>query len=243
MCAGIVCIIFFAFACQGASIVRVPFVGCPSDGQTGPVDAPKGADKVVQLDAGIAQKLAYYQAEYAPAVLAPRGWYCFGAYGSNGAFLLVAPQPIKGDDLLLSPERGPTGPAVQAGVSSGETSGRFEVARIIARVFPKERAFVRNIIKEGIEPASDFPFGPYPNDKLTYRGDRIVEYQTPPRSEGLGTISRLKANDYPINGVAILRGPPDLILLAVRLPSEMHDLTSQIVQQVERDNAERRPAR
>jgi hypothetical protein len=129
------------------------------------------------------------------------------------------------------------GPAIQVAEISGETSGRFEVARVIARIFPARKAFVQSVIKEGTEPASEFPYGPYPKDKLTIRSDRIVEYQTPPRSEGLGTISRLQTNDYPIDGVAILQGQtPDLLVLTVRLPSDMNDLTLHIIQQIERDN-------
>jgi hypothetical protein len=70
---------------------------------------------------------------------------------------------------------------------SGEMSGRFSVAQVIARIFPKQIEFTERVIKEGTEPASDFPFGPYPKDKLTYRSDRVVEFRTPPHSEGLGT--------------------------------------------------------
>jgi hypothetical protein len=55
---------------------------------------------------------------------------------------------------------------------------------------------------------------------------------------------RLQASDYPIDGVAILHGDtPDLLLLTVRLPAEMHDLASHIIRQVEHDYAERRPTR
>jgi hypothetical protein len=80
------------------SDVQVPFVGCEADGQVGAVAAPKKAEKVVKIDAGMAQRLAYYKAEYSPGVLAPRGWYCFGTYGSNGSSLFVSPQLIKRDD-------------------------------------------------------------------------------------------------------------------------------------------------
>jgi hypothetical protein len=59
---------------------------------------------------------------------------------------------------------------------SGETSGRFQVARVIARVFPTQKAFADGVIKEGIELASDFPFGPYPTDTLKYHGDVTVEF-------------------------------------------------------------------
>jgi len=223
---------------QGAPVVRVPFVGCKSDGQTGPLDAPKSAWKAVRIDASVAARLAYYGTGSASGVPAPRGWYCFGTYGSAGSTLFVTPQPIKRDDLFSSTWRGITGPAVQVAGVEGGTSGRFEVARVIARVFPAYKAFVEGVIKEGLEPASHFPFGPFPNDKLIYRGDRIVEYQTPPRAEGLGTMSRLLASDDPIDGVAILQGQtPDLLLVSVRLPPDMSTLTSHIIQQVERDRA------
>jgi hypothetical protein len=190
------------------------------------------------MDARAAKRLAYYRAEDAPGVLAPRGWYCFGAYGSNGSFLYVTPQPIKRDDLFSTTWGGFTGPAIQASKTYGGTSGRFEVAKVIARVFPARKAFVENVLKQAMAPASDYPFAPFPKDSLIFKSDRIVEYQTPPRSEGLGTISRLQASDYPISGVAILQGEePDLLFLAVRLPPGMNDLALPIIQQVEGDDA------
>jgi hypothetical protein len=131
-----------------------------------------------------------------------------------------------------------TGPAIQLGDIAGGTSGRFTVARVIARVFPVYKAFVRSVMEEGISPANEYPFGPYPNDKLTYRGDRVVEFQTPPHAEGLGTVGRLRASDDPIDGAAVLQGPtPDLLLLTIRLPSNLNDLTSAIIRQVERESA------
>jgi hypothetical protein len=50
-------------------------------------------------------------------------------------------------------------------------------------------------------------------------------------------MSRLKANDDPIDGVAILEGKtPDLLMLRVRLPRELRTLTSIIIDQVEREH-------
>ena len=43
-----------------AQTVRVPFVGCSSDGQIGPQEAPKGTDQVVQIKATAARRLAFY---------------------------------------------------------------------------------------------------------------------------------------------------------------------------------------
>jgi hypothetical protein len=91
--------------------------------------------------------------------------------------------------------------------------------------------------------ASEVTYGPYPTDKLIYRSDRVVEYLTPPNSKGLGTANLIKQNDESIEGVAILQGPtPDLLLLRVRLPPEMHAIKSQIIRQVERE-ASSQPAR
>ncbi|HVN17333.1 MAG TPA: hypothetical protein VMU05_01125 [Dongiaceae bacterium] len=94
------------------------------------------------ISAGAAERLAYYKAEYGVGVLAPRGWHCFGTYGSNGATLYVSPDPINAADLLSTSWKGFAGPAIQISVAEGGTSGRFEVAKTIARVFPKHKAFV-----------------------------------------------------------------------------------------------------
>jgi len=244
--ARIIGVIFIALTCQGASIVHVPFVGCESSGQVESVPAPSGADKVVRLGASTARRLAYYKAEYSSGVLAPRGWYCFGATGSSSSEAFVTPQPVNKDDFFSPAWRGFTGPVIlieDIGATTG--SGRYTVAQVIARVFPKHKAFVEEVIGPDFDLASDFPFGSYPNDKLIYRGDRLVEYETPPHSEGLGTMTlRLQASDCPVDGVAILQGDtPDLLLLKVRLPAEMHDLTSHIIRQVEHDSAKRRPTR
>jgi hypothetical protein len=219
-----------------APAARVPFVGCRSDGQIGPVKAPPGKSKVLPIDAKTATRLAYYKADEGYGVLAPRGWYCFGTYGSNGENLYVSKNPIRSADLLSTQWKGFRGPAIQASYQNGDTSGRFEVARMMARVFPAHRAFVRRVIEEGIEPASSFPFGPYPKDKLTYRSPEMVDYLTPPATDGLGTQSRLLKNADTIRGVAILVGDvPDLAYLAVRLPAEMDELAPSIIQQVEQD--------
>ena len=218
------------------SVVRVPFVGCPSNGQGGPNPAPKRAGKEVVLDAGAARRLAYYESESSSSswgVLAPRGWHCFGTYGSAGTSFTVSPYSVKYDNLDTL-----NGPFIKVTQLSGETSGRFRVARVIARVFPTQKAFADGVIKEGIEPASDFPFGPYPTDTLKYHGDVTVEFQTPANTEGLGTELGLPSNDQPINGVAAIKWDGEdiyLVCLTVRLMPDTRALTTQIMQQFERD--------
>jgi hypothetical protein len=218
------------------TVARVPFVGCQSDGQVGPLAAPRGKSKNVAISAEAAKRLAYYKAQDTPGTLAPRGWYCLGTYGSNGGNLYVSPEPIAKTDVFSDKWKGFEGPAIQISDRAGDTSGRFDVARIIARVFPAHREFVESVIDEGIEPASAFPFGHYPKDNLTYRSDKVVEFQTPANTKGLGTDSSLRANGEPISGVAILSGEElSLTQLWMRLPADAIDLGPAITEQVERD--------
>jgi hypothetical protein len=140
--------------------------------------------------------------------------------------LLILPQPIASADWS-----GTTSPAVHVEYLSGKTSGRFGVAQVVARVFPGQKAFVQSVINLFDQPVYTYTFGPFPNDKLMVQTGRLVEFQTPPRAEGLGTISRLKANDDPIDGVEILEGPtPNLSMLRVRLPLKERDLAPVIIQ-------------
>jgi hypothetical protein len=155
-------------------------------------------------------------------------------YGSNGSTLIVSPEP-HGDFILSNGQL--KGPAVQLSRSVGGTSGRFEVARIAARIFPTFRSFVQQVIDTWRLPKSEFPTGPYPADTLTRRSDTEVEFVTPANREGLGTQSRLAKNDQTIRGVAILlpKDDMDLLMLTIRLPPEIRALEPVIVQMVERD--------
>jgi len=212
----------------------VPFVGCMSDGQLGPQTAPAGRGRTVAIRAQDAGRLAFYKAEDGFGVLAPRGWHCFSTYGSSGMSLFISPDPIVANLLFSDGWKGFSGAAIQLSVAYGGTSGRFEVAEIAAHVFPAYKAFVERVIAEGIEPASEFPFGPYAKDKLVYHGNSVVEFETPANTEGLGTRSRLQKNASSIGGVAILYGEDtDLIQLSARLPEKDCDLLSSIANQVE----------
>src|SRR5581483_10908295 len=76
------------------SVVRIPVVGCESDGQQGPVEAPSGQDRAMSVSKDAAQRVAYYKAEEGVGVVAPAGWHCFGVYGSSGSSLYVSADPI-----------------------------------------------------------------------------------------------------------------------------------------------------
>ena len=238
-CAGIVAILGFVQAgcteaAQTEPTVAVPFVGCPADGQGGPIAAPETGQTPV-VSASVAARLAYYASEHL-GVLAPKGWHCFSLYGSNGNTVFVTPEPHDPTGALHA-RSGFTGPAVQLSLICGETSGRFEVAQIAARIFPIAKPFVQDVINEGIEPPEDFPSTPYPYDKLMPQSPTEVEFETPGNAEGLGTRSWLTKNEAPIDGVATIF-PDDgmnIVMLTVRLPPEGHDLSSTIIQDVEKN--------
>lgn len=215
----------------------VPYVGCPGDGQTGPYSAAKGSPKPVNLAPGIADKLAWYEYKGDAGqigTLGPRGWNCFVVIGSDGEFLYVAPESPNSAKILEHKNwKGFTGPAIQLSLSEGGTSGRFEVAKTVARVFPVYRNYARKIIAEGFGPASDYPFGPFPSDHLKYKGKKLVEFTTPAHHKGLGTMSWLLPSDQPVIGFASLTIETDidtgLLQLSLRLPHSLSSLAPTLV--------------
>lgn len=213
--------------------VTVPFVGCPSDGQTDAIPAPEGKPVVVSLPPATAARLAYYKADIDRGVLAPRSWHCFGLYGSSGWVTVVAPPPLKSDMFFGKQAKALIGPVVQVSLSDGESSGRFAVAHLIARYFPTRRAILKRVIAEEFEPASGFRRGPYPADRLIARRDNFVEYLTPPRARGIGTEDTwLAPDDVPIRSIAFLAGLDDApagIVVSVRLPKDQDDLAPVIL--------------
>jgi hypothetical protein len=228
-----------SFVLQAGAQVKVPVVGCPSDGQIGPQPAPKSSLKILAIPPTAAKQLAYYVTYDGAEVLGPRGWHCFGTDGSNGSSIYLSPTPITTQDFFNSKSKwvGITGYGIELSQTLGGTSGRFEVARIVARVFPKHRAYVEDVIEENLEPASDFPFGPYPKDKLTYKSDELVEFVTPAETDGLGTASWLSKNNEPIEGMELFEkdGDSDLTSVRVRLPASLHDLVPVILHEVEHE--------
>ena len=227
----------------------VPYIGCPGDGQTGPYAAAKGFPKSVNLTPAVADQLAWYGYNGDAGsfgTIGPRGWNCFVTIGSGGWTLYIAPEPLDSKKVLEHRNwKGFSGPAIQLSGSDGETSGRFEVATVVARVFPEHRDYVRSIIAEGFGPASDYPFGPFPSDHLIYKGKNLVEFTTPAHQKGLGTMSWLLPSDQPITGFALLTIGPDidtsLLHLSLRLPPSLSFLTATLVQQAEAEASSSSP--
>jgi hypothetical protein len=222
-----------AIAASAFAQSRVPFVGCPADGQVGPVDPPEEKAPAVMLTPAQAGQLAYYKADPTYGVLAPRGWHCFGTYGSGGDHLFITPDPIQKDAILAWD--GLNGFGIELSHNFGDTSGRIRVGQIIARVFPEQRQFVEKMIEFDLASRDSFEFAPYRTDTLNYKSSKLVEYMTPARAQGLGTESTaFKAHDHAIRGLAALIGPaPDSLFLAIRLPANLESLASAIIADLE----------
>jgi hypothetical protein len=207
---------------------QVPFVGCASDGQQGLLAAPDGKGQTPTAPAAVAGRLAYY-ASNDLAVLAPRGWHCFGLYGSNGSGLYVTPEK-HGEDLFDLPAP-LTGPIVQVHLSLGSTSGRFEAARVAARLFPSRKAFVKSVQDEEILEKA-FVFGPYGTDRTTLLNDHEARFETPAGKDGMGIGGRMAPGKDPVLGYAGMTDDNDLLWVGARLPASERDLATAIVEAV-----------
>jgi hypothetical protein len=197
----------------------VPTVACPQDGQAEPLDPPV-LPKSARVPEGTATSLAFYSAYEGvrAGVLAPRGWDCFGTYGSSGTTLYVVPHPV-GGPILDRFDKVKEGPAVIKRFADGDTSGHYELAKISARIFPRARDLVERIREVGVD--HDYAFTPWPADRLDYLTDFAVGYVTPAEAHGLGSAIGLPPTREPISGLVFLMSNkekiPYLEELAVRL--------------------------
>jgi hypothetical protein len=217
-----------------AQTSRVPFVGCESVGQAKVIEAPKGVDQVVQINAGAVQGLAYYKEGWrGTGALAPLDWHCAGYYGSSGSFLNVTPETVRGKPVF--PDNDAIGAIIQLDyISSDNGSGSYKMAEVLARIFPDQKTYIRRGADISDPPGNQVPFGPFPHDELVRRSDHLVHYRTPAHSEGLGTMNGLKANGNPIDTLALFRedtrwSSAYLLMLRVRLPRELRDLAPVII--------------
>jgi hypothetical protein len=212
---------------------KIPSINCPVHGFD-ETPASKGSPQRVSATPQVAKQLAYYS-----GILAPRGWHCAQYAGSDGPFLFITPEPFDYDEVFVGDIKY-TGPIIIYAHHQGETSGRFDVAEVIGRPFPKYRKFIDKVC-DGFE-FMEFPDSPYPTDALTYKSDTRVEFTTPANHEGIGTQRWIAPDALPIRGVATLaeQGPytPDASVLSVRLPAAQSNLTDAIIRQFERDTAQ-----
>ena len=208
-----------------AQTAPVPSVGCPSDGQTGPEPAPE-IFKAPVLPSKAATRLAWY-ASADLAVLAPRGWKCLGLYGSNGSILLVVPS--RADESRLGVDERVNSQGIELSISYGDTSGRFEAAKIAAYLFPNRRAFIDKVANEGIVPSRALRKTSFPDDRVHHLDQDHASFETPAKKDGLGTMSRLVKSGAPILGAASIDGDNDVTFLVVRLDPALSELSPAIL--------------
>jgi|SRR5271165_1401156 len=138
------------------SAQTLPFVGCTTYGQSEKYPPPAKPKRVVELPPHAAQKLAYYESAIGPGVLAPRDWSCECLWGSSGTLFRITPQPIARTKLEIG------GAGIVVVDSDGATSGRYEIAEVIARIFPEHWAWARRTL-DGVDDAGNVRYGPIPN--------------------------------------------------------------------------------
>jgi hypothetical protein len=185
---------------------EVPAVGCPRDGQVGPLDPPSLPKRVrVVVPEGNTFPLAYYSASEGSGsgMVGPKGWDCFGTYGSAGSTLYVVPQRT-GSPILDRPGELKGGPAMMKSLLIGGTSGRFPLAQISARIFPAARRFVEKVRAEGLDDPKGYVFEPWPTDRVTRLSRFAVSYVTPANLDGLGTDLGFLPGRQPISGLVFL---------------------------------------
>ncbi len=199
---------------------EVPVVGCPIDGQTGLTKAPRTPQTTrALLPPGMGPALAYYttSAQATEGVLAPRGWSCRGSDGSYGASLFVFPADAAEDPRSEAFH----GPLVRRSFANGETSGRFAVARVAARVFPQARTFAAGVRDEEHDNPGTYIFQPWPSDRIERLSRAVISYTTPAGAEGLGRDGHSPFGREAVRCVVVLHdeaaGPPHLLTLDVQL--------------------------
>jgi hypothetical protein len=210
---------------------RVMTVDCPANDQTGSVRPQASETMSAPVAPPLASQMAYYKAEHNPGVYAPRGWSCRAWDGSNGSTLVVTPKRLEPPYFPLPKI---TGPAVMIETSDAASSGRFHVAIVAAQLFPLVGdAFITRVRQEHLISDSSFDAEVYPDDRLIYLSDRLVQYTSPPNRAGLGTAGMLEVSDQPVRGLTILNLESEanaLTELRVRLPANLGGVAEAIVQ-------------
>lgn len=217
---------------ENTPIAQVPFVGCPGIGgaEPGAWPVPKGDPKILPSRPRVpAARIAFYRAASGPGVFAPRGWHCQAWGGADGSFIIVTPTAPP----AVIPRKPVKGAGVIAIESYGGTGGRFDVAEVSARVFPKVMAdFIARVKAEGF-PFADFSkIHPFSDDQYTYLTPRLVQFTTPAQHEGIGTGILIPSME-PVRGVVSLspsNSPDtDLLQVDVRLSSSEKQMSRALI--------------
>jgi hypothetical protein len=210
-------VIVLNLAVRSETQQRVPFVGCPADGQADHFEPPTGLPKEVTFDGLAPGQISYYKGDLAPGAFAPAGWSCHSWYGSNGGTLLITPEMPGSRSGSVWPET--SGPAVELELSDSGASGRFEVAKYGRLFFPTTAApFIDSWKALFPEILSEESLRPFRKDSITVLSGVLAEFHTAPNVDGLGTDGFLRASSDKIDGIAFLdKSQWNFVTLRVRL--------------------------
>jgi hypothetical protein len=210
---------------------RVATVDCPANDQTGSPRLQAAETMSAPVAPPVAGQMAYYRAEHSPGVYAPKGWSCRAWDGSNGSTLVVTPKRIEPPYFPLPKI---TGPGVMIEASDAGSSGRFHVAIVAAQLFPLIGSeFITRVRQEHLISDASFDVESYPDDRLIYLSDRLVQYTTPSNRAGLGTAGMFEVSQLPVKGLTILNLESEansLIEVRVRLPAGLNGVADAVVQ-------------
>jgi hypothetical protein len=181
-------------------------------------------------------------------VLAPRGWECSSGEAPSGGRSSLTVTPLDNDGL--------SGPVIDLESTDSDDNGTFLVTAYGGTYFPKlfTPQDVNTVISElnqrgGNTTMTQFLAPKYPDDRVTYVNDSVLEYRTPPEKMGLGIAvegglpgpgfhetpdsSNLLSNlsTYGVVGLVKLPDFPGhyvINLLTIRLPPELAALRPAI---------------
>jgi hypothetical protein len=224
-------------ASDGTELQTIELIGCPVFGHADEAPEAAPAKRLIKLSLrkGMASRMAVYRGALGPAVFGPRGWHCFARYGSGAFVLDVRPEPFNASGEAQGGPFGSNSRAISVEIINGGTSGRYEAAPIIARLFPEFRSFAEEVRDMGGIPRSEFVFAPYPNDRVITLAYNVVEFETPGNSEGIGTRGGFVAGPDSIKGIASVSGSPSepsVRVMRARLGSQFSDVTEELMRLV-----------
>lgn len=198
-----------------ADVVLVENVACKTFKMGQGLGVPSVFKTTPQVDESMSGRVSYYQS-LDLAVLAPTGWRCVGGSSDAGVWLAVAPNLEVGPATAGA---GLDGDAVYVEEIYSETrSGEIAIAKIVSRLFPQNKDFVDNVIKENDLNPSDFPHNISVSDIIKNVSSDIVEFETQSNSEGEGTVGLVRKNKNSIRGAYVWENKKsgDLIFIDVR---------------------------
>lgn len=213
----------------GATKHQSVSVGCPADGQAGPIEAPEESARAVPTAERLPETVAYYRGVQAPGAFAPRGWHCHVWYGSGGGILLVTPDAQKPVNGTAWPAA--SGEAVEVTFHDPSASGMYQVQEYSLFFFHTRQEFRHWVEATGF--GFMHPYEDFKNDSITIRGRTTAEFKTPPSTTGFGTAQFLRPSADPIEGIAVLGNSKAygeyLVVLRIRLSPTKSQLKTELL--------------